>query len=104
MTSERAARTLYTTVPFDFPADSDGLPSNRCLNWNICEELALHLASEYAQVQVEADRSVRPVDILLKSYRLMEALGWGEPPLLRWVVRRVAGLLHWPAPDIARKP
>jgi hypothetical protein len=73
------------------------------MNWNICEELALHLASECAQVQLESDRSVRPIDILLKSYRLVDALGWGEPPLLWWVIQRVAALLNWPMPDIARQ-
>ncbi len=103
MTSQCDARTSYTHVPLDFPPDADGIASNRCLDWNVCEELALHLATECAQVHAEADRSVRPIDILLKSYCLIEALGWGEPPLLRWVVRRVAALLHWPAPDIARQ-
>lgn len=73
------------------------------MTWNICEELALHLASECAQVQLESDRSVRPVDILLRSYRVVEALGWGEPTLLRWVIQRVAALLNWPIPDIARQ-
>jgi hypothetical protein len=103
MTSDRADRNCFTIVPLDFPADCGDMPLNRCLNWNICEELALHLAGECAQVQVEADRSVRPIDILLKTYRLMEGLGWVEPPLLRWVVRRVADLLHWPVPAIARQ-
>jgi hypothetical protein len=103
MTSQRAAKTCYTDVPFDFPVDADGTPLNRSLDWNICEELALHLAQECSHVQAEADRSVRPIDTLLKSYRLIEALGWGEPPLLKWVVRRVAALLQWPVPDIARQ-
>ena len=103
MTSPRAARTCYTEVPFDFPQDADGTPLNRCLDWNICEELALHLAQECSHVQAEADRSVRSIDTLLKSYRLIEALGWGEPALLRWVVRRVAALLQWPVPEIARQ-
>jgi hypothetical protein len=104
MAIEHAATTDYTTVPFDFPQEPGGTPLNRCLDWNICEELALHLASECAQVKAEVDRSARPIDILLKSYRLIEALGWGEPPLLQWVVRRVAALLNWPTPDIARQP
>jgi hypothetical protein len=102
MNTKRAMGTDYTTVPFDFPQEAGSTPSNRCLDWNVCEELALHLAGECAQVQAEADRSVRPADILLRSYRLVEALGWGEPPLLRWVIRCVAALLNWPAPDIAR--
>jgi hypothetical protein len=103
MTSPRAARTCYTDVPLDFPPDANGIAVNRCLDWNICEELALHLAHECAHVQAEADRSVRPIDILLKSYRLIETLGWGEPPLLSWIVRRVAALLQWPVPDVARQ-
>jgi hypothetical protein len=103
MRQRPAAPVDYTTVPRDFPQAPDGTAMNRCLDWNVCEELALHLASECAQLQAEADRSVRPVDILLKAYRLVEALGWGEPPLLQWVVRRVAALLNWPAPDIARQ-
>lgn len=103
MTQQRAANTDYTAVPFDFPYEPGVTHWNRCVNWNICEELALHLASECAQVQLESDRSVRPIDILLKSYRLVEALGWGEPCLLRWVIQRVAVLLNWPMPDIARQ-
>ncbi|MFC5459286.1 hypothetical protein [Massilia niabensis] len=103
MTTWRAARTVYTSVPSDFPQEPGGTPLNRCLNWNICEELALHLASECAQVQAEADQSARPIDVLLKAYLVVETLGWGEPPLLRWVVRRVAALLNWPVPDIARQ-
>jgi hypothetical protein len=102
MTTQRAARTDYTAVPFDFPHEPGSTSLHRCMTWNICEELALHLASECAEVQRESDRSVRPIDILLKSYRLVEALGWGEPPLLRWVIQRVAALLNWPTPDIAR--
>ena len=104
MTQQRAARTDYTAVPSDFPYEPSGTHWNRCVTWNVCEELALHLANECAQVQLESDRSVRPIDILLKSYRLIEALGWGEPPLLRWVIQRVAALLNWPTPDIARQP
>jgi hypothetical protein len=103
MTTRRLAKTDYTTVPSDFPQELSGTSLNRCLNWNICEELALHLAGECARLQEESDRSVRPIDILLKSYRLVEALGWGEPPLLQWVIRRVATLLEWPVPDIARQ-
>lgn len=103
MTPQCAARTDYTAVPFDFPYELDDTSWNRCVTWNICEELALHLASECAQVQLESDRSVRPIDILLKSYRLVESLGWGEPSLLRWVIQRVAVLLEWPMPDIARQ-
>jgi hypothetical protein len=102
MTQQRAASTDYTAVPSDFPHEPGVTHWNRCVTWNICEELALHLASECAQVQLESDRSVRPIDILFKSYSLVEALGWGEPPLLRWVTRRVAGLLNWPTPDIAK--
>jgi hypothetical protein len=94
--------TAYTTVPPDFPQQAGATATNRCLDWNVCEELALHLAGECARLQAESGRSVRPVDILLKSYRLVESLGWGEPPLLRWIVRRVAALLDWPTPDIAR--
>jgi hypothetical protein len=104
MTTQRVARTDYTAVPSDFPHEPGSTSFNRCVTWNICEELALHLASECAQVQLESDRSARPIDILLKSYRLVEALGWGEPPLLRWVIQRVAALLNWPTPDIARQP
>jgi len=104
MTQQRAANTDYTAVPLDFPYEPGGSHWHRCVTWNVCEELALHLASECAQVQMESDRSVRPIDILLKSYRLVEALGWGEPPLLRWVIQRVAALLNWPTPDIARQP
>jgi hypothetical protein len=102
MSTQREARTDYTAVPSDFPLEPGGTAFNRCLNWNICEELALHLASECAQAHADMDRSARPIDVLLKSYRRIEALGWGEPPLLRWVVRRVAALLNWPVPDIAR--
>lgn len=102
MSTQPTTGTDTTTVPLDFPQEAGATPSNRCLDWNVCEELALHLAGECARLQAEGDRSVRPVDILLKSYRLVEALGWGEPPLLRWVVRRVAALLDWPAPDVAR--
>jgi hypothetical protein len=104
MSTQRETRTDYTSVPCDFPLQPGGTPLNRCLNWNICEELALHLAGEFAQAQLDMDRSVRPIDVLLKSYRLVESLGWGEPPLVRWVVRRVAALLNWPIPDIARQP
>jgi hypothetical protein len=104
MTQARTANPDYTAVPFDFPYEPGASHRNRCVTWNICEELALHLASECAQVHMESDRSVRPIDILLRSYRLVEALGWGEPPLLRWVIQRVAALLNWPTPDIARQP
>lgn len=100
--TQRETGTDYTAVPVDFPHQTDATFLNRCLDWNVCEELALHLAGECARLLVEADRSVRPVDILLKSYRVVESLGWGDPPLLRRVVRRVASLLNWPAPDIAR--
>jgi len=102
MSTQHTIATDTTAVPADFPQEAGGTPMNRCLDWNVCEELALHLAGECARLQAESERSVRPVDILLKSYRLVESLGWGEPPLLRWIVRRVAALLDWPAPDIAR--
>lgn len=102
MSIKRFPSINYTAVPADFPYNDNKHPSERCLDWNVCEELALHLAGECVQARARAERSERPIDILLRFYRLVESRGWGEPPLLRWVFRRVAGLLGWPVPHIAR--
>ncbi len=92
-----------SAVPFDFPYETGRTLMDRCLDWNVCEELALHLAGQCATAKRQCDRSVRPVDVLLRFYRLVEERGWGEPPLLRWIFRRVASILSWPTPDIARQ-
>jgi hypothetical protein len=103
MRPQPATPTNYTIVPPDFPYEPGRTPGQRCLDWNVCEELALYLAGECDRTKAREDRSVRPVDILLKAYRMVEGLGWGEPPLLRWIFRRVAALLDWPLPDIAKQ-
>ena len=91
-------------VPADFPSADDTDAAARWADWGVCDELSKYLARECLDAKARAHRAERPVDILLKSYLRTAVLGWGEPAELRWVFRRVAVLLAWPAPDAVRRP
>jgi hypothetical protein len=94
----------YNEVPADFPFSPTDTLSERWLDWGICEELAQHLHQECLQIKAAKHRSVRCVDILYQQYRSAQEFGWGTDPELRWVIRRTAVLLNWPAPDVVRRP
>lgn len=104
MTENRSFGIDYNDVPADFPGEHGTSNLERWTDWGICEELAKFLGQECLEVKLLAHRAERPVDILLKSYMRVAELGWGEPAELRWVFRRVAVLLNWPAPDVVRRP
>lgn len=104
MSSTNMRSVDYREVPTDFPYGESILLDERWVDWGVCEELAVYLCRECIEAKASMHRSTRPVDILYKSYQKASALGWGEPAELRWVFRRVAALLNWPAPDVVRRP
>ena len=94
----------YNEVPADFPYGDDERSPDRWFAWTICEEVVLHLCKKCGLLKSKSHRSVRPVDILYQEYLQICALGWGTEQEIRFVFRRVAACLKWPAPDAVRRP
>ncbi|MGE5649289.1 hypothetical protein [Noviherbaspirillum sp. UKPF54] len=64
-------------------------------SWEICEELAQHLAAECCELQTGAWVHLSKAEILANQFIRMEKCGWGTAPEMHWIIRRVAKLLDW---------
>lgn len=69
--------------------------------WDICEDLAQQLRKSSLDAKPEADGNLTEVDILAGYLDRLLKKDWGSEAEMRWVVRRTAQLLNWPAPAAA---
>lgn len=72
--------------------------------WDICEDLARQLVVKSMESKA-GKRSHMSESEILDQYclRLMKT-GWGSDDEMKWVIRRAAAQLGWPAPPSAEVP
>lgn len=76
-------------------------PEELHARWDVCEDLAQQFVLKCKETKSGKRADVLEVDILEQyCLRSMKA-GWGAADEMRWVFRRVAAVLNWPAPPSA---
>ena len=66
--------------------------------WNSCEDLAQQLSVKALESSAGKRSHMTEVEILDQYLPRLIATGWTSEPEARWVIRRTAELLNWPAP------
>lgn len=76
-------------------------PPEIVTRWEVCEDLVKHLTHKSLESKA-GKRSHMTEEAILDQYlsRLI-ATNWVSEAEARWVIRRVAAVLHWPVPPAA---
>jgi len=72
--------------------------------WDASEDLARQFAEKSLESKAGKRSHMSPVDILDQYLSRLIAAGWRSDAEARWVIRRTAALLDWPAPEAAKEP
>lgn len=72
--------------------------------WVICEEYASQLVDRSIESKAGRRAHMSEQEILEQYCVRFIATGWVPAPQARWVIRRVAQLLNWPAPTSSLEP
>ncbi|WP_194726558.1 hypothetical protein [Noviherbaspirillum malthae] len=123
-TSNADMDELYDQVPADFPRPgilsslagahpklalvqyngkfySPGCtPPEVWARWDICEDLAKHLADRCRETEKGKYAHLSRAEILSQYYERSLRTGWGSDEEMRWISHRTAQLVGWPALDI----
>lgn len=81
-----------------------GTPPELWARWNRCEDFAAMYADKSLTSKAGKRAHMTEVEILDQSLPRLIATGWTSEPEARWVIRRVAQILHWPIPPAALEP
>lgn len=76
-----------------------GTPPERFERWDICEDLAQQLVLKCRECKSGKRSHMTELQILEQYLRRLLKARWGSDNEMRWVIRRTAALLEWPAPD-----
>lgn len=122
--SDEDMQALYDQVPADFPRPSimsslagahpklalvqyNGkfyspgcTPPEIWRRWDICEDLAQHLAARCRETETGKYAHLTHTEILSQYYERSLKTNWGSDEEMRWISRRTAQLVGWPALDI----
>jgi hypothetical protein len=79
-----------------------GTPPELFQRWDICEDLATKFAARSLVTQKGKYSHLSETEILAQYCSRMMETGWGSDEEMRWVIRRVAEMLSWPIPEIAK--
>lgn len=79
-----------------------GTPPELFVQWDLCEDLAQHLAVKSMESKTGKRAHMSETEILDQYLERLLKTGWGSDNEMRWVIRRVAELLGWPVPETAR--
>lgn len=77
-------------------------PTERYAAWKYCEDLANHLATRALESKTGKRSHMLEVEILEQYLPRLVATRWTSEPQARFIIRRVAQLLGWPAPPAAQ--
>jgi hypothetical protein len=69
--------------------------------WDICEDLAVQFVAKCRRNQTGKYSHLSETEILDQYCERLLKTNWGSDAELRWVIRRTAQLLGWPAPAAA---
>lgn len=72
--------------------------------WDVCEDLAKQLSVKSLESKAGKRSHMSELDILAQYLPRLIATGWTSEAEARWVIRRVAAMLHWPVPAEAEEP
>lgn len=116
------AAALYAQLPDDFPRPEiasavagsqaklalvehkgkfyvpGGTPPELFDRWEICEDLAQHLAVKSTECKAGKRSHMSEKEILDQYCVRLLKTGWGSDAEMKWVIRRTAELLGWAVP------
>ena len=70
--------------------------------WLFCEDLAQQLQAQCVVTKLGKRAHMPEVDILHQYVVRLQKTNWGATEEMHWVIRRVASIINWPAPDAAK--
>lgn len=72
--------------------------------WDACEDWVQNLRVKSLESKAGKRSDMSEPEILDQYLQRLLKTGWRSDAEVRWIIRRVAGLLQWPLPDSAREP
>lgn len=78
-----------------------GTPPELFARWEICEDLAQHLAVKSMESKAGKRAHMSETEILDQYLERLLKTGWGSDAEMKWVIRRTAELAGWPVPVTA---
>lgn len=76
-------------------------PPEICERWEICEDLAKQIAQKSVESKAGKRAHMTELEILEQYLLRLIVQKWTSDAEARWVMRRVAQMLNWPAPPSA---
>lgn len=76
-------------------------PPEVYVRWDICEDLAAQFVTKCLKNQTGKYSHLSQAEILEQYCERLLKTGWASDDEMRWVIRRTAQLLGWPAPASA---
>lgn len=76
-------------------------PPELFVRWDMCEDMAQKLAIKAVESKGGKRSHMSEVEILAQYLPRLYATGWGSDEEMKWIIRRMAELLHWPSPQAA---
>ena len=70
--------------------------------WLFCEDLAQQLQAQCLTTKLGKRAHMSEVDILDQYVDRLKQTNWGAPEEMHWVIRRVASIINWPIPAVAK--
>lgn len=77
-------------------------PPELFARWEICEDLAQHLAVKSTESKAGKRSHLSEEEILAQYLERILKTGWGSNAEMCWAIRRTAELLGWNVPETAR--
>ena len=101
MSSLAGAHPKLALVQYEGKFYSPGCtPPEIWQRWDICEDLAQHLAVRCRETEKGKYAHLSRAEILRQYYERSLKTKWGSDEEMRWISRRTAQLVGWPALDI----
>jgi len=69
--------------------------------WNLCEDLAMQFVEKARETKAGKRAHMAEQEILEQYLARSMKMNWGSADEMRWVFRRTAAVLGWPAPPSA---
>lgn len=76
----------------------DSTPSAMRERWLKCEDLAIQFAGASRKTKAEKRSHMSQQDILDQYFNRLIIAGWTSNDEAKWIIRRCADILGWPAP------
>ena len=79
-------------------------PPELLQRWDVCEDLAKQFAAKSLESKAGKRAHMSEPEILDQYLSRLLTTKWVSDEEARWVIRRAAEILSWPAPPSAQKP